>query len=367
MNARLEIRDHLLVKKMKRWLSIARCPLINPKIPTWRARKTIGRSRKSMVHGPPHTASRRPASCSPKQVSLRPRRVTSLLCPPHHRSGQVSGAADLGRICGPEYFKEGEGGNGRQRCAGLSLEGTMKLKKPLYQEGVDFDAACIAPTEADELFELMTAEPFVNNRISYGPQVFPVMRKSNGWKARYAWATNHYPEPRAIRSLRLRLAERYGVPFNSVQANWHDGASEVKAHYDPYRVVAMVRLGAQRNFEVGEQRRNGGRNFKSFPMPHGSLITFLSGGLAHRMFPDAAAGPCISLVFRLITPPQTVASWHDKPTYNRTRAEHRKLYDAAVAEYREGKAKAQAPNGVSRDKASPIGEIEVDQVTEAGY
>jgi hypothetical protein len=39
MNARIEIRDYLLVKKMKRWLSIARCPLINPKIPTWRARK----------------------------------------------------------------------------------------------------------------------------------------------------------------------------------------------------------------------------------------------------------------------------------------------------------------------------------------
>ena len=108
----------------------------------------------------------------------------------------------------------------------------------------------------------------------------------------------------------------------------------VKAHCDPYRVVAMVRLGATRTFEVGEQRRNGGNNFKPYPMPHGSLITFLSGGLAHRMLPDPAAGDCVSLVFRLVTPPQTVASWHDKPTYSRTRAAHRKLYDAAVSEYR---------------------------------
>jgi hypothetical protein len=43
-----------------------------------------------------------------------------------------------------------------------------------------------------------------------------------------------------------------------------------------------------------------------------------------------------------VTPPQTFASWHHKPTYSRTRAEHRKLYDAAVSEYRE--ATASTPN-----------------------
>jgi hypothetical protein len=39
MNARSEIRNHLLVGKMKYWRSIAKCPLLNPRIPTWRARK----------------------------------------------------------------------------------------------------------------------------------------------------------------------------------------------------------------------------------------------------------------------------------------------------------------------------------------
>lgn len=125
----------------------------------------------------------------------------------------------------------------------------------------------------------------------------------------------------------LRTPERYGVPFNSVQCNWPDGTSRVKPACDPYRVVAMVRLGAERCFGVGERRRNGGNSFKPYPMPHGSLLTFLSGGLAHRMLPDPMAGPCVSLAFRL-TPPQTVASWHDRPTYSKSRAEHRKLYDA---------------------------------------
>jgi len=39
MNARKEIRDALLLRRMKHWLAIARCPLVNTRVPTWRARK----------------------------------------------------------------------------------------------------------------------------------------------------------------------------------------------------------------------------------------------------------------------------------------------------------------------------------------
>lgn len=39
MNAPGEIRDHLLVGRMQHWLGIARCPLIDARVPTWRARK----------------------------------------------------------------------------------------------------------------------------------------------------------------------------------------------------------------------------------------------------------------------------------------------------------------------------------------
>jgi hypothetical protein len=41
MNARKEIRDYLLASRMKHWLQIARCPIMNTKIPTWRARKNF--------------------------------------------------------------------------------------------------------------------------------------------------------------------------------------------------------------------------------------------------------------------------------------------------------------------------------------
>src|SRR5207247_11432130 len=39
MNARKEIRDHLIAIRMRGWVDIARCPLINTKMPTWKARK----------------------------------------------------------------------------------------------------------------------------------------------------------------------------------------------------------------------------------------------------------------------------------------------------------------------------------------
>jgi hypothetical protein len=71
----------------------------------------------------------------------------------------------------------------------------VKSKKPAYLEGIDFDPAYLTPTEADELFELMKSQPFADNRVSYGPQVFPATRKSNAWKDRYAWATNPSPSP----------------------------------------------------------------------------------------------------------------------------------------------------------------------------
>jgi len=39
MRARPEIRPHLIAHRMKRWLDIARCPLMNIRVPTWKARR----------------------------------------------------------------------------------------------------------------------------------------------------------------------------------------------------------------------------------------------------------------------------------------------------------------------------------------
>jgi hypothetical protein len=41
MNARKEIRHHLLAERMHYWLKVARCPLTNVKCPTWRARRNF--------------------------------------------------------------------------------------------------------------------------------------------------------------------------------------------------------------------------------------------------------------------------------------------------------------------------------------
>src|SRR2546427_11707453 len=41
MNAREQIREHLLAIRMKYWLDIARCPIMNTRVPTWRARKNF--------------------------------------------------------------------------------------------------------------------------------------------------------------------------------------------------------------------------------------------------------------------------------------------------------------------------------------
>jgi hypothetical protein len=41
MNARKEIREHLVVERMKHWLRIARCSLMDIPVPKWRARKNF--------------------------------------------------------------------------------------------------------------------------------------------------------------------------------------------------------------------------------------------------------------------------------------------------------------------------------------
>jgi hypothetical protein len=39
MRARPEIVPHLIASRMKRWLDIALCPLVDIRVPTWKARK----------------------------------------------------------------------------------------------------------------------------------------------------------------------------------------------------------------------------------------------------------------------------------------------------------------------------------------
>ena len=95
MNARKEIRDHLIAARMKVWLDIARCPIMNTRVPTWRARKNfwslcrkhpkiaarLGYTEALIIPSPLHDL--KPTSESPAQQpavhalhSIPPRKVT---------------------------------------------------------------------------------------------------------------------------------------------------------------------------------------------------------------------------------------------------------------------------------------------------
>ena len=96
MNAREQIREHLLAIRMKYWLDIARCPIVNTRVPTWRARKNfwslcrkhpkiaarLGYSEALIIFSPLHDL--KPAPESPAQqpavhaLQSIPPRMTSL-------------------------------------------------------------------------------------------------------------------------------------------------------------------------------------------------------------------------------------------------------------------------------------------------
>lgn len=93
----------------------------------------------------------------------------------------------------------------------ICLGGAMKLKKPAYREGIDFDAAYLTPTEADELLQLMKSQPFADNRVSYGPQVpRPPGRAMLGRTATLGQRTSspsaHSSGPAAALVRKIRLA-----------------------------------------------------------------------------------------------------------------------------------------------------------------
>ena len=74
--------------------------------------------------------------------------------------------------------KAGEGNQDPDGIIAEPAKARTKLKTPMYKEGIDFDPAFLTPPQANELFELMKSQPFADNRVSCGPQVFPAPRKT---------------------------------------------------------------------------------------------------------------------------------------------------------------------------------------------
>jgi len=54
MRARPEIAPYLIAQRMKHWLEITRCPLMNTKVPTWKARRNY----RALVRRYPEIAAR---------------------------------------------------------------------------------------------------------------------------------------------------------------------------------------------------------------------------------------------------------------------------------------------------------------------
>ena len=210
---------------------------------------------------------------------------------------------------------------------GSSVKPEVKPAKgePAPQNDVDYVPEFLSQAEADELYSFLMAQPHKNNRLSYGPQVYPM--KAQDVSA--AWAANPQPEPDLIKALRERMSLRYGVPFNSVQCNYHGSESKVRNHPDTYGMVAMLRVGATRIFEIGD-KPYGGCKYTGYEMPHGSLVT-MKRSLQHKMSPQPG-DVSISVIFRHVTPGQTDAGWWSDGKVNAVRnREHHRAYDAAVA------------------------------------
>src|SRR5205823_5802139 len=133
-------------------------------------------------------------------------------------------------------------------CDEEKEEEEMAVYGPPERDYVDYIPAFLTQREADELFAFLQSQTFVNGGLSYGPQVFPIAARNTRADV---WATNTQPEPIYITQLRERMSLKYGIPFNSVQCNLHTGKHLVAVHADTYGVTAIIRVGAERVFEVG--------------------------------------------------------------------------------------------------------------------
>jgi alkylated DNA repair dioxygenase AlkB len=112
-------------------------------------------------------------------------------------------------------------------------------------------------------------------------------------------------QPPIVEDMRLALAARYGVPFDTVGFNlYRDGRDSVAWHRDHISrqieepVIALVSLGERRKFLL---RPYGGGASRAFELGRGDLL--VTGGRTNRDWEHAVpkvarAGPRISLAFR---------------------------------------------------------------------
>ena len=159
---------------------------------------------------------------------------------------------------------------------------------------------------SDQLFdELAGTLPFRQRRgVRMYDQIVDEPRLSAWWRVE-----SGEPEPAPIlRDVRLRLAERYDEPFDSIGFNlYRTGADSVAWHGDRHRhvvtnpVIAIVSLGAPRPLRL---RPRGGGASLSWNLGNGDL--FVMGGACQHDWEHTVpkvrvtSGPRMSVTFRSV-------------------------------------------------------------------
>ena len=128
---------------------------------------------------------------------------------------------------------------------------------------------------------------------------------------RYSGLTNEpQPWPPALATLRDRLSEELGAPFNSCLANlYRDGSDSMGYHADdepelgPQPVIASISLGARRRFAL---RHRTSRQRWTWELGEGDLLVM--SGESQRDYLHAVpktarpVGPRMNLTFRHFAP-----------------------------------------------------------------
>jgi alkylated DNA repair dioxygenase AlkB len=163
---------------------------------------------------------------------------------------------------------------------------------------------------------------FAEGWVRGADTLFEQVLHSRGWAQRTRWlferevleprltapwslASGSPLQPALIEAMRLSLAARYGVSFDTVGFNlYRDGRDSVAWHRDHIRreieepVIALVSLGERRKFLL---RPHGGGASRVLELGRGDLL--VTGGRTNRDWEHAVpkvarAGPRISLAFR---------------------------------------------------------------------
>ncbi|PYU19214.1 MAG: hypothetical protein DMG32_24920, partial [Acidobacteria bacterium] len=140
------------------------------------------------------------------------------------------------------------------------------------EKGYEYSSDFLTKDDADYLYGFMLTLLWVvdgaNRRVSFGPQVKPILRPG---QIRNANVLESFPQ--TIIDLQARVEARYNCRFNSVECHlFENETGKVDEHFDaPPGHIAMLSVGQPRRFMVANVPQN---IWETYTLAHGSLLTF---------------------------------------------------------------------------------------------